>query len=136
MFVGGIEYNCVERYMMHQKVVFFRDEETAKEILASSHQPEIKALGRRVRNFEESVWVKNREDIVKRGIVGKFAFNPDLMAKFLAFPKGSVFVECSPWDTIWGIGIGVEDDRRLDTNKCRGSNLLGKVLTEVRNSWG
>lgn len=41
------------------------------------------------------------------------------------------FVEASPIDSIWGIGMGENDSNRLDTSKW-GLNLLGKCLDRIR----
>jgi len=45
--------------------------------------------------------------------------------------KGKSFVEGSPVDNIWGIGIH-EDDASDDTSNWKGQNLLGKALDTVR----
>ena len=41
-------------------------------------------------------------------------------------------VEASPYDTIWGIGLDAEDPQAIDRNQWRGMNLLGRILTNVR----
>jgi len=138
MVIDSVKYSCVEQYMMHQKALLFEDYYIADLIINTKAQKEIKALGRQVRNFNEAVWVKHRFDIVKRGVIGKFMCNDKLMVEFLKHKPGTVFVECPPWDTIWGIGVGIEDRRRLNEKNWRGMNLLGKVLKEVRiemESW-
>ena len=43
------------------------------------------------------------------------------------------FVEGSPYDRIWGIGVHYKDASD-DESTWRGENLLGKVLNEVRES--
>ena len=132
MFIDGMKFSCVEQYMMYRKAVLFGDYEVAGHIMASTNQGDMKKWGRKVRDFDEQIWCKYRYDIVKRGVIAKFMCNEDLMQEFLKFPYGSIFVECSPWDTIWGIGLGIGDSRIYDENQWQGMNLLGKVLTEIR----
>ena len=43
-----------------------------------------------------------------------------------------ILVEAAGRDTIWGIGLGVNNPRSLDPTQWRGKNLLGFVLTAVR----
>lgn len=62
----------------------------------------------------------------------KFSQNEYLKKKLLN-PKWSDkgFVEGSPYDRIWGIGVHYKDASD-DESTWRGENLLGKVLNEVR----
>ena len=47
-------------------IVLFGDDEAAEKILETSDPREQKALGRTVRNFDDTIW-KEKCDIVKRG---------------------------------------------------------------------
>jgi ribA/ribD-fused uncharacterized protein len=44
----------------------------------------------------------------------------------------NVFVEASPMDTIWGIGLAADNKRAGDPTKWSGLNLLGFALMTVR----
>lgn len=129
--VGGITFSSMEQYMMYEKAVLFKDQTTAEKILQTDDVAEIKALGRTVQNFDEKVWVKEREGIVYRGVSEKFRQNPELAEK-LERTGEEIIAECAVKDRIWGIGLSMKDENRLSINKWRGQNLLGKILMRVR----
>ena len=62
----------------------------------------------------------------------------EVLKSKLLDPKfdGKTFVEASPYDKIWGIKMGMNTpiDELDDENLWIGRNLLGKVITEVRNT--
>lgn len=61
----------------------------------------------------------------------KYRQNPDLRAKLLA--TGDLqFVEASPDDRVWGIGLRASDPASGDPKRWRGENLLGQATTEAR----
>ena len=129
--VGGITFSSMEQYMMYEKAVLFKDQTTAEKILQTDDVAEIKALGRTVQNFDEKVWVKEREGIVYRGVSEKFRQNPELAEK-LERTGEEIIAECAVKDRIWGIGLSMEDENRRCIDKWRGQNLLGKILMQVR----
>jgi ribA/ribD-fused uncharacterized protein len=130
--VEGIEYSCVEQFMMAEKARLFGDDEMLDAILKAKHPKEMKAYGRAVRNFENDTWDKKCYDIVKRGNIAKFSQNPQL-GEYLKSTKNRILVEASPQDRIWGIGMSQSNPDAENPVKWRGRNLLGFVLTEVRD---
>lgn len=58
--------------------------------------------------------------------------NPDMKEVLLA-TKGKTLVEASPRDRLWGVGLGQGNQKIHDKTKWRGKNLLGYILTEVRD---
>jgi len=129
--VDGQVFNCAEQYMMWGKAMLFADAAVAAEILAADHPRQHKALGRKVKPYDEHQWRVNRERIVKDGNRAKFTQNPELRA-LLEETAGTEMVEASPYDKIWGIGLSATDPKAQDPTKWKGQNLLGKVLTELR----
>jgi ribA/ribD-fused uncharacterized protein len=129
--VDEITFNCAEQYMMYKKAMLFDDVETANKILKTKNQREQKQLGRMVRNFNQAVWDKNCKDIVYKANWEKFTQNKELK-KILLETKGTILVEASPNDTIWGIGLSIENPDRFDKSKWKGKNWLGEILTDVR----
>ncbi len=129
--VEGQRFMCAEQFMMHGKAKLFGDAEVAAQILQSVKPKEHKALGRKVRGFEPALWERERERIVYEGNHAKFTQDARLLAALLA-TAGTELVEASPLDRIWGVGLKAEDPRIQDPAKWRGLNLLGKVLTRLR----
>jgi ribA/ribD-fused uncharacterized protein len=130
--VEGKRFTCAEQYMMYGKAVLFGDQEVAERILASASPKTHKALGRKVRGFDEQRWKRERERIVYEGNRAKFTQNADLLQVLLA-TAGTELVEASPLDRIWGVGLSAEDPRIQNPSQWRGQNLLGKVLTRLRD---
>jgi ribA/ribD-fused uncharacterized protein len=129
--VEGVEYNCMEQYMMAKKALVFHDIIAYHQIMAAADPQKIKELGRNIRPFNNDVWIACREEIVYNGNLAKFRQNPVLLEKLLE-TGGSVLAEASPFDRIWGIGLSASDPSARDSSRWRGQNLLGKALMEVR----
>ena len=121
--------NC-ETYMMYQKAILFNDPDVAQEILKSADDPKlVKALGRTVKGFTQTVWDEKKFEIVLTGNLEKFRQNPELKELLLA-TEGRELVEASPMDRVWGIGFGAKN--ALKNRHRWGQNLLGRVLMQVR----
>ncbi len=130
--VDGQAFGCAEQFMMHGKAMLFGDAKTAAAILAADHPRDHKALGRKVTPFDDATWKGARERIVKTGNRAKFTQNAELRALLVA-TRGTTLVEASPYDRIWGIGLAATDPRAQDPATWRGQNLLGKILTDLRD---
>lgn len=130
--IDNIKFNCSEQAMMYYKAKMFRDYEIADRILRSRNPKDQKQLGREVRNFDENYWNNNREEVMYRILLEKFSQNQDFKKELLKY-KDYDFVEASPYDRVWGIGLREDNDLVLDESNWRGLNLLGKCLTRVCN---
>ncbi|MDE7223729.1 MAG: NADAR family protein, partial [Acetatifactor sp.] len=119
-------------FMMAQKAELFGDEEIRKQILESQTPDHIKALGRKVRGFDQELWDKVKYAIVLNGNWCKFSQNRRLQS-FLLSTGDSVLVEASPYDTIWGIGLSADSPDAQKPQSWCGQNLLGFALMEVRD---
>lgn len=99
--------------------------------MAAKSPGEQKALGRKVKNFNQAIWEECGVREMKIGIRNKFLQNIDL--KIALFETiGTILIEAGPWDCKWGIGLSASDPRTLDPSQWRGQNLLGEILMEVR----
>ncbi len=129
--VNGITFNCGEQFIMYSKALLFKDKETASKILLEETPSKIKALGRKVTNYDDTVWCHLREDITYIGLLSKYQQNNKLKEKLID-TNTKELVEASPKDKIWGIGLGV-DDPELENKTIWGQNILGKILMRVRD---
>jgi ribA/ribD-fused uncharacterized protein len=109
------------------------DVEIEQQILSTESPKEHKRLGRAVRGFDESVWNESRCDIVRTANLSKYSQNPDLK-KILLDTGDRAFVEASPFDKIWGIGVAANKPAAYERERWKGLNLLGDILNDVRST--
>jgi ribA/ribD-fused uncharacterized protein len=128
----GNQYSCSEQYMMAQKALLFGDKEIFEEIMDEPNPKFQKELGRKVKGFDSKIWNDNAKRIVYEGCKLKFEQNEKLL-KVLLDTKGTFLVEASPYDRIWGIGLGEDDPAIHDPANWNGLNWLGEVLTDLRD---
>jgi len=131
MLIDSVRYTCVEQYMMSMKARRFGDYITLKNIMGTSSPKEQKDYGRMVQNFNEPLWYDVALEVVTRATVEKYRQNPQLLIKLQCL--GDVeFVEASPIDKVWGIGLGTDNPDAADKNKWLGQNLLGQAITKAK----
>ena len=128
---ADITFNCGEQFMMFQKALLFRDANSMRKIMTTEEPKEQKALGRKVKGFDPAIWNLHCREIMVKGLYKKFTQNPELKAQMLIDGKGRCFVEASPYDCIWGVGLGENDYRINDPLEWQGKNYLGQVLNSV-----
>lgn len=128
------KYVCTEQYMMAQKAMLFDDINTYKLIIAETKPTQMKKLGRQIYPFNEDIWNQNKYQIVLKGNYYKFDQNPELK-KTLMRTGSKIIVEASPYDKIWGIGMGASEASKISDKDWPGQNLLGKVLVDVREEF-
>ena len=117
--------------MMAEKARMFRDEDAEQQILGCDGPKEAKAIGRTVRDYDDALWSEGRFSVVVEGNAAKFDQNAELQ-KLLLKTGDTVLVEAAPRDTVWGIGLGENNERARDPSRWRGLNLLGFALMQVR----
>lgn len=142
--------------MMAEKACLFGDNEAKAAILNTSDPKKHKEIGRSIKGFDKAKWEQHmlpfskpfcwKEkfllpfnkpfcwNIVYVGNYNKFNQNPDLKKRLME-TVGTTLVEASPYDTIWGIGLSLENPDTLDRSKWMGLNWLGEVLTQLREDF-
>jgi ribA/ribD-fused uncharacterized protein len=127
--IHGINFNCAEQAMM-----YFKDKSVADEVLTKTNPRDHKALGRKIKNFNDSTWNLHKRQIVYLVNSNKFHQNEDLF-KQLMETNLTVLVEASPYDKIWGIGMTEDHVDISSMNRWKGENILGFILTDLRNDF-
>lgn len=130
--VDGVEYPTAEHFMMCGKARLFGDDASVQEIMKSPDPGRAKAMGRKVRGFDEETWLAHRYEIVRQGSVAKFASDQGLR-DYLMSTGTKVLVEASPQDRVWGIGFDENAPQAERPSQWRGLNLLGFALMDARD---
>src|SRR5262245_28364321 len=131
--VAGARFAYAEQFMMYSKALLFGDRATADKIMQAEGPREQKKLGREASGFDAKTWELFREGVVYTGSYAKFTQNPDLQEALLA-TRGTTLVEASPYDRVWGIGLGESNPGAHDRSQWQGLNLLCETLTRVREA--
>lgn len=129
--LDGRQYNCAEQYMMAAKASLFGADQILSQIMASDDAALQKRLGAHVQGFDEAVWHRWRNHIVYSANRAKFAQNPGARRQ-LDNTAPAMLVEANPRDWNWGNGLQIDDPANHDPGRWRGANLLGRILTFVR----
>ena len=128
----GMGFNSAEQYMMYMKALLFEDYDTAEKVLATKDVRMQKELGRQVKGFDEKRWQYHCRRIVYMGNKYKFLQHHHLTITLLG-TSGSLLVEASPFDKIWGIGLSADNPDAGDKSKWQGKNRLGYILSMLRD---
>jgi len=119
-----------EQFMMYYKARLFNDEYYAPRILKARSPKRAKRYGKLVQGFSEEIWSQWDTFIVGKGKTLQAAQNP-IVLDFLLMHRDKTFIEASPYDTKWGVGLEAHDPRIYDTDQWLGANRLGFVLGAV-----
>lgn len=61
---NGKTFNFSEQCFMYQKAILFNDFEIAKQVLNETDVRKIKALGRKVKGFDNTLWDQHKENFM------------------------------------------------------------------------
>jgi ribA/ribD-fused uncharacterized protein len=128
----GRKFNTAEQFMMAAKAKVFNDEDAFNAIMATPNPREQKKLGRSVRNFDADVWNKVARAYVTLANYNKFT-QTEKLYEFLKQRQNMYFVEASPYDKIWGIGLHTDNELINDPANWQGTNWLGLCINEAAN---
>ncbi len=129
--IEGQKFSTTEQFMMYHKAKFFEDDTAMNWIMQESDPKKVKALGRKVRGFDEEKWKTVDTKIVTLGNYYKFSQDEKLKKEILSYPNKQ-FVETSPYDKIWGVGLNTTDPRAENADHWLGLNKLGECIDDAR----
>jgi ribA/ribD-fused uncharacterized protein len=130
--INGITFTSTKQYFHYMKAFMFNDRQAMNAILCAQDPLKQKRIGRGIKNFDEIKWLSFAYDVLKRGHLAKFMDNKELKKKLLSIPNAR-FVDASTDDRIWGIGLNADHPDVSKPSKWPGNNLMGNVITEVRD---
>lgn len=128
---GELKFTSAEQAMMFYKAAVFEDEDALTAIMMTNSPLEQKRIGRKVMNFSVEKWESVCVELVTNALVEKFG-SDEKLKKVLLDTGDKTIVEASPFDRVWGIGMGVDHPDLLDESKWNGKNYLGICLMAAR----
>ena len=131
--VNGNRYTSMEQYLFIRLAEIFDDRQLVQKLSIENSPTEIKKMGRKIVNFDKSIWRREIESILHQGLTEKFKQNPRL-AEVLLATGDTIIVEANRHDKVYGVGLGLNDPSIGRRDRWNGENLMGKRLMVVRNS--
>jgi ribA/ribD-fused uncharacterized protein len=141
---SGLEFTCVEQWMMWNKAQLAGDEVSARTIMSTTSPRKQKQLGRDVEGFDADAWDEIKLSVVERGNYLKFTQgtnvasmkmgdqgDPVSLRSLLLATEERELAEASRFDRVWGIGFDAQQALVTPREKW-GESLLGTALMNVR----
>ena len=111
---------------MSQKARLFNDKSALEMILKEENPKKQKALGKRIKGFNQQTWHDHAKGLCSPGIEAKILQNPSI--KDLLVSTGNRKIgEANPHDNFFGIGLHLNDAK-----SCKGKNIMGFILEDIR----
>lgn len=119
----GFAFFWGEQAFAWKKAMTFKDKDTAYQILCATTPTQCKALSRRVKNYDDKIWVSLRFQVMYDIIYAKLTQKAGIR-KLLMDTVGLYIYEDSPTDSVWGVG-----------SDGLGTNLLGQIYMMIRDKF-
>ena len=132
--IDGVKYVSVEHYFQAMKATEFKDDETLKKILKTKTGKAVKALGNKVKDYNEDTWKLRRDDVMKKAVRSKFVQHPELRKRLVETGEKQIgFADAR--DNYWSIGTSMVQEKARLPAKWKGENHLGKILMALRKEF-
>ena len=128
--IDGKDYPSVEHYYQAKKAEKF-DESEVEKIMKAKTTKAVKAIGKKIKNFNQEEWDKVKYGIMQEGIKSKFVQYPELR-KQLQETGDRKIGYADARNIFWGIGSSESVEKSKHPEKWRGKNMIGHILMELR----
>ena len=125
-------YTSVEQYLSYNKAIIFDEPDLATELLHIDEPKILKQKVKRLRKYDEDIWIDRAPALLKSALAAKFEQDDDLK-QALVETGSTVLGEASPSDFFFGIGMSLNRHRAVDRSSWTGENLQGRTLMWVRD---
>ena len=127
--MGWGKFSSGEQALMYIKCYMHGQLDYCNKVLSEHNPRKLKAIGQAMPGYSESLWASKRLSVMVSILIEKFESSQRLRTLLLDdyFAKRR-FVEASPQDVIFGVGISERDDTILDPTNWKGTNILGTSL--------
>lgn len=123
-----------EHAFMLYKAYHFGDRAAISKIMDAETPAKAKALGRKVNGFNDLEWNEVKFDYMVSAVKSKSCgLSFDRLKFYVDLSREYYFVETSPYDKIWGVGVNTDTylATPVEERDSLGQNLLGKALDKV-----
>jgi hypothetical protein len=128
--LDDVDYTSSEQYYFAEMERRCSDEGALATVMGSDDPTVQMNAGRGIR-VKTKAWESHRLKAMKDGVRQKVLQN-EYIRQFLKDTGDSTIAECSPNDDYFGIGLGMNDEKRKNNNKW-GHNHMGVLLESIRS---
>jgi len=130
--INGSDYCCNEQYYQAEKARYFGDGNTLQKILQTTDPFIQLSLGKEVQGYKHDTWMERASDVLEEANRAKYHQNGQAREALLA--TGTRILGEASRDKTFGIGLALNDENVCDTSAWKGKNIMGKILTNIRDS--
>ena len=125
-------YCSTEQFYQSEKASFFNDDITHNKILAENDPYKISDLGKRIKNYDESLWKPHVRQTLLKANRAKYEQVP--IARSLLLSTNDLPLGEATKNPVFGIGLHVNDPKALNIdNWSSDGNLFGEILAQIRS---
>ena len=129
--IEGVLYNSTEQYIQVAKARLFNDEDSAKKIMGERDTFTQMMMGKKIRQFNANIWHNRVRNVLFSANLAKYTQND--YAKDALLNTGTRLLGEATIDPLFGIGQRLSSKTVSDTSTWKGQNIMGNVLSEVRD---